>query len=177
MKPYTYDRVDIDFSYDNDPHNLWRILPTDNPEECRRKLESGYEQKEWKEYNDKVTEARIKVKGLVELGLVDQVKDKAINGDDFFLKAGFVENGLYIDEIMNNIEDDDDKAELKWMASAWGHYLDECATDPNPSVRLNVACYQKYAERFLNDPNEDVRETAEWIIEERNPIIINPKEN
>lgn len=173
MKPYTCDRVDIPFSHDNDSHNIYRILPTDSPEKCKEKLERGYEQKERDEYADKVTEARIKVKGLVELGLVDQVKDRAINGDDFFLKAGFVENGLYIDEIISNIEDDDDKAELKWMASAWGHYLDECATDPNPEIRENVAYNQKYAERFLNDPDEDVREAAEWMIEQRNPIIIN----
>lgn len=171
--PYTYDRVNIDFSYDNDPHNLLRILPTDSPEECRLKLEKGNELKEFVEYAHKVTEARTKVKGLIEFGLVDQVKDQIINGDDFFLKAGFVGNGLYIDEILDTIEDDDTKSELKWIASAQGYYMDECAVDPDPLVRENVASDPKYSERFLNDPSDIVRRSAEFGIDEMNPIIIN----
>ena len=177
MKPYTCDRVDIPFSYDNDPKNFYRILPTDTPEECKEKLERGNELKNMKEYGDSVMKARVKVKGLVEFGLVDQVKDQVINGDDFILKAGFVTNGLYIDEILNSVEDEDAKGELKWWATAWGHYEDEGAVDPDPDIRSNIACEPKYAERFLNDPEPFVRECAENTIDRMNPIIISPREN
>jgi hypothetical protein len=51
--------------------------------------------------------------------------------------------------------------------------MDECAVDPDPLVRENVASDPKYAERLLNDPSDIVRRSAEFGIDYMNPIIIN----